>query len=135
MIQRNHPNSYIFRYKVKKQKGKNYLEKRLAVPKKGCLNIKFLIIERWVQIAMWSISRNVLHATERVRSSHQFALIITVWKLITITQFTSERSNKIHDFHDCAILEVLYPISGSANQWFLKKKFSYFCKIFRRKKL
>ena len=43
----------------------------------------------------------------RVRSSHQFALIITVWKLITITQFTSERFNKIHDFHDGAILEEL----------------------------
>ena len=42
-----------------------------------------------------------------VRSSHQFALIITVWKLITITQFTSERFNKIHDFHDGAILEEL----------------------------
>ena len=72
---------------------------------------KFLIIERWVQIAMWSVSRNVLHATESesilVRSSHQFALIITVWKLITITQFTSQRFNKIHDFHDGAILEEL----------------------------
>ena len=43
----------------------------------------------------------------RVRSSHQFALIITVWKLITITQFTSQRFNKIHDFHDGAILEEL----------------------------
>ena len=95
MIHWDHPNSYIFRYKVKKQKGKNYLEKRLAVPKKGCLNIKFLIIERWVQIAMWSVSRNVLHATESEYTSEEQPSICIDYNSLKIDHYHTIYFRKI----------------------------------------
>ena len=56
---------------------------------------KFLIIERWVQIAMWSVSRNVLHATESEYTSEEQPSICIDYNSLEIDHYHTIYFRKI----------------------------------------